>query len=66
MKASESAELDYYGKLFTSGDVARINAKEHTGLLERNDREALEVNFKRSKDEQKDVGSECPVLHTYA
>lgn len=52
-EASESTELDYYGKLFTSGDIARINAKEHTGLLERDDREALEVNFKRSKDEQK-------------
>src|SRR5699024_8200589 len=52
-EASESTELDYYGKLFTSGDIARINAKEHTGLLEHNDREAFEVNFKRSKDEQK-------------
>ena len=29
-EASESDELDYYGKLFTSGDIARINAKEHT------------------------------------
>lgn len=52
-EASESDELDYYGKLFTSGDIARINAKEHTGLLERDDREALEVDFKRSKDGQK-------------
>ncbi len=52
-EASECDELDYYGKLFTSGDIARINAKEHTGLLEREDREALEVDFKRSKDEQK-------------
>lgn len=50
---AESDELDYYGKLFTSGDIARINAKEHTGLLERDDREALEVDFKRSKDGQK-------------
>ena len=52
-ESSESDELDYYGKLFTSGDIARINAKEHTGLLERDDREALEVDFKRSKDGQK-------------
>lgn len=46
-------ELDYYGKLYTTGDIARINAKEHTGLLERKDREALEVDFKRDKDEQR-------------
>ena len=52
-EAEGSNELDYYGKLFTSGDIARINAKEHTGLLERDDREALEVDFKRSKDGQK-------------
>lgn len=49
-EAEETDELDYYGKLFASGDIARINAKEHTGLLERDDREALEVDFKRSKD----------------
>lgn len=52
-EAEESNGLDYYGRLFTSGDIARINAKEHTGLLERDDREALEVDFKRSKDGQK-------------
>ena len=52
-EADDSDELDYYGKLFTSGDITRINAKEHTGLLERDDREALETDFKRSKDDQK-------------
>ena len=46
----ERAGLDYYGKLFTSGDIVRINAREHTGLLERDDRETLEVDFKRKKD----------------
>lgn len=50
LKQSEKSELDYYGKLFSSGDLARINAREHTGLLERNDREALEADFKRKKD----------------
>ena len=34
----ESAQLDYYGKLFSTGDIVRINAREHTGLLERDDR----------------------------
>lgn len=46
----KKAGLDYYGKLFSTGDIVRINAKEHTGLLERDDREALEVDFKRKKD----------------
>jgi len=46
----ERAGLDYYGKLFTSGDIVRVNAREHTGLLERDDRETLEVDFKRKKD----------------
>ena len=46
----DTAGLDYYGKLFSSGDVVRINAREHTGLLERDDRETLEIDFKRKKD----------------
>lgn len=46
----ETTRLDYYGKLFSSGDIVRINAREHTGLLERDDRETLEVDFKRKKD----------------
>ena len=46
----ESTRLDYYGKLFSSGDIVRINAREHTGLLERDDRETLEIDFKRKKD----------------
>ena len=46
----DSDVLDYYGRLFSSGDMARINAREHTGLLERDDRESLEDDFKRKKD----------------
>ncbi len=49
----EGAELDYYGKLFSSGDIVRINAKEHTGLLERDNREALEHDFKEGKKERR-------------
>ncbi len=52
-EVEEKDELDYYGKLFTAGDIARINAKEHTGLLERDDRETLETDFKRGKDGQR-------------
>lgn len=47
------ADLGYYGRLYSSGDMVRINAKEHTGLLERDEREELENDFKRGKDTQK-------------
>ncbi len=45
--------LDYYGKLYSAGNLARINAKEHTGLLEREERELLENDFKRNKVDKK-------------
>ncbi len=47
---SKDAELGYYGKLFKTGTLFRINAREHTGLLERDDRELLEKDFKRSTE----------------
>ncbi len=47
---SEEESLGYYGKLYSNGDMVRILAKEHTGLLERDDREELERVFKRSED----------------
>jgi len=43
---SEDEPLGYYGKLYSSGDMERVIAKEHTGLLERDDREELERVFK--------------------
>ena len=45
--------LDYYGKLYSSGDIVRINAREHTGLLNRDNRETLEIDFKRNKVDHK-------------
>lgn len=48
----ETGEVDYYGRLYSTGDLARINAREHTGLLERPNREQLEIDFKRGKDTQ--------------
>ena len=42
--------INYYGRLFSSGDLVRVNAKEHTGLLERDNREKLEIDFKRGKN----------------
>lgn len=49
---NEQASLGYYGKLYSSGDMERVMAKEHTGLLERDDREDLERIFKRSSTEK--------------
>lgn len=52
LERQEANELNYYGQLYSSGDLVRINAREHTGLLERPDRESLEIDFKRGKDTQ--------------
>ncbi len=52
VEQDDSSSLGYYGKLYTTGDMERINAREHTGLLERPDREQLEIDFKRGKDTQ--------------
>ncbi len=41
-----AAQRDYYRSLYSTGDVERIVAEEHTGLLERDVREALEKRFK--------------------
>lgn len=46
----EAGEINYYGRLYSAGDIVRINAKEHTGLLERPNREQIEIDFKRGKD----------------
>ncbi len=37
---------DYFGRLYSSGDVARIFVEEHTGLLKRAQREEVEAEFK--------------------
>jgi DEAD/DEAH box helicase domain-containing protein len=36
---------NYYRNLYKGGDIIRINGAEHTGLLERSTREALETTF---------------------
>jgi DEAD/DEAH box helicase domain-containing protein len=38
---------DYYGELYAAGDIERIFAEEHTGLLDRDAREDLEACFKK-------------------
>jgi len=49
----KNPSLGYYGKLYNSGSFARVSAREHTGLLERNDREEFEKSFKRSASNAK-------------
>ena len=41
----EPPSQDFYGTLYKTGDVKRIFAHEHTGLLARDTREALERRF---------------------
>ncbi len=50
---SDESDLDFYGKLYSQGELVRIVAKEHTGLLERDDREELERTFKKAKEDKK-------------
>jgi len=45
--------LDYYGHLYSNGDIRRLYTEEHTGLLERTDRQNLEDQFKKPEDERK-------------
>lgn len=49
----EDGGLDYYGRLYSRGDVQRIFAEEHTGLLTRESREDLEKRFKARAEERK-------------
>ena len=55
--------VDYYGKLYATGDVERIFAREHTGLLNRDDRQDLEAQFKAEPWEKEALVSKPPVLH---
>lgn len=53
MYVSDSTDLDFYGKLYSQGELVRIVAKEHTGLLERDNREELERTFKKAKEDKR-------------
>lgn len=50
LTVSSRGEIGYYGHLYSTGDMERVNASEHTGLLDRGERERLETDFKRGKD----------------
>ncbi|HEY6342766.1 MAG TPA: DEAD/DEAH box helicase [Bryobacteraceae bacterium] len=54
---------DYYGRLYSTGEVARIFATEHTGLLTRAVRESVEAGFeKRDKPGDPNLLSCTPTL----
>ena len=46
---AESSGETYYGRIYRSGRLERIFAQEHTGLLNRTDRERVEEAFKAGK-----------------
>ncbi|MGD0128851.1 MAG: DEAD/DEAH box helicase [Terriglobia bacterium] len=45
----QPATDDYYCRLYAAGDVQRIFASEHTGLLDRDTRERIEDGFRRNE-----------------
>ena len=51
---------DYFGRLYASGDLARIFTEEHTGLLSREDRERVEQEFKARAGDPADPDSRKP------
>lgn len=53
LQKSSDNKLGYYGKMYSSGDLVRVMAREHTGLLARDDREELERIFKRKSANKK-------------
>src|SRR5690606_36944742 len=45
----------FYRRIYTAGRVRRIFSEEHTGLLARADREALEERFRKGRTEAPDA-----------
>ncbi|MFT4756580.1 MAG: DEAD/DEAH box helicase domain-containing protein, partial [Vicingaceae bacterium] len=46
-EAVENTQLDYYRMVYNRGRSLRIFARDHTGLIDRNEREKLEFDFKK-------------------
>jgi len=42
--------LDFYGRLYRDGEVNRVVAAEHTGLLNRDERAEVEASFKKAPE----------------
>ena len=47
-------ETGFFGDLYRRGDLLRVRSKEHTGLLERDEREELEKSFMRDHSRSTD------------
>lgn len=62
--AREEADGNYYRKLYETGNVKRVFAAEHTGLLARDVREEVEDQFKSTSPHAGDVNllSSTPTL----
>jgi DEAD/DEAH box helicase domain-containing protein len=58
------AAADWWARRFSQGDLRRVIAAEHTGLLDRQEREALELRFKskRPKPWYENLLSATPTL----
>ncbi|MDE3269231.1 MAG: hypothetical protein OYH77_02990, partial [Pseudomonadota bacterium] len=55
LQTEDSAEQKYYRRIYEAGEVERIFAHEHTGLLGRRRREQIEAEFKNSNDRRADA-----------
>jgi DEAD/DEAH box helicase domain-containing protein len=53
--AEGRAVASYYQEIYRSGVLRRIFSAEHTGLLEREERESLEARFKATEDREPDA-----------
>ena len=53
-------EPDYFGRLYAGGDLQRIFTEEHTGLLERQQREKIETQFKAQDGPEDDPAARRP------
>ena len=50
LNKSSTESLDFYGRLYRDGEVNRVVAAEHTGLLTRDERAAVETSFKKTPE----------------
>jgi len=53
LKQAGKDAIDFYGRLYRDGDINRIVAAEHTGLLTRDERAEVESSFKRNQQDRK-------------
>ena len=54
---ASTKEQDYYRRIYEAGEVERIFAHEHTGLLSRKIREEVETDFKKGKGKGRKANS---------